>query len=50
MSKRKTPTEQLLNQEMCITALSTERVEDRTTLSTLFMTKYAQAQLKSSLI
>ena len=49
MSKRKTPTERLLNQERCVTASPTAGVEDRTTLSTLYMSEYAQGQLQSLL-
>ena len=49
MSRRKTPAKRLLNHERCIATLPTACVEDRTTLSTLFMTEYTQAQLKSSL-
>ena len=49
MGGRKTPAERLLNQERSISALPTARVEDRITLSTLFMTEYAQAQLQSLL-
>ena len=49
MGRRKTPAERLLNQERCITTSLTARVEDRATLSTLFMTEYAQAQLQSLL-
>ena len=49
MGRGKTPAERLLNQERCITASPTARVENMTTLSTLFMTEYAEAQLKSSL-
>ena len=49
MGSRKTPAERLLNQERCITASPIARVEHRTTLSTLFMSEYAQAQLQSLL-
>ena len=49
MHRRKTQTESLLNQERCITTWPTAHVEDRTTLSTLFMTEYAQAHLQSLL-
>ena len=48
--KGKYQTEWLLNQDRCITVLPKECVEDSTTLSTVFMTEYTQAQLKSSLI
>ena len=49
MGRSKTPAERLLKQESCITASPTAHVEDRTTLSTLFITEYAQAQLQSLL-
>ena len=49
MGRRKISAERLLNQERCITASPTARFEDRTTLSTLFMTEYAQTQLQSLL-
>ena len=46
MDRRKTPAEQLLNQIRSITTSPTARVEHKTTLSTLFMTEYAQTQLQ----
>ena len=45
MDRRKTPTDWLFNQERCTTIPPIYYIDTR--WSTLFMTEYAQAQIKS---